>query len=167
MTRSHRIVRYPTCDELLIPRNRGLSAADRLRANYVVEPNGCWRWTRGLTGSGYAHLSMASVYYQAHLLMYILEVGPLPQGLEPDHLCRHRWCVRPACIEFVTHAVNMQRGARAKLTQGEADMIRAEVAAGFSQRAVARARGIDHSTVSRVVRGERWPQAPDRQAAAA
>jgi hypothetical protein len=166
MSGSHRIVRYPTRDELLIPRNRGLSAADRIRRNYVIEPSGCWRWTRGRTGSGYGHLSMQSVYYQAHLLVYILFRGPLPIGLEPDHLCRNRWCVNPNCIEFVTHAVNAQRGASARLTQGEADMIRAEVRAGISQRKVAKARGLDHSTVSRIMAGKLWPEA-ERQAVAA
>jgi hypothetical protein len=156
MTVSHRIVRYPTRDELMIPRNLGRSPADRLRAGYVVEPNGCWRWTRGLTGVGYGHLSIQSVYYQAHVLMYILEVAEPPAGLEPDHLCRNRWCVNPRDIEFVTHAVNMQRGVRAKLTQGEADMIRAEVRSGISQRKVAKARNIDHSTVSRIMSGKLW-----------
>ena len=32
------------------------------------------------------------------------------KGLEPDHLCRNRSCVRPSHLEAVTHLENMRRG---------------------------------------------------------
>jgi hypothetical protein len=151
---------YPSADALRLrgPRMHG-TPVERLARSYIVEASGCWRWIKGRTTSGYGHFWFEGTYYQAHLIVYIVKIGPLPVGLEPDHLCRNRWCVNPADIEFVTHAVNMQRGTRTRLTPGEVEMIRAEVAAGMSQRAIARARGIDHSTVSRLVRGLIWPEA--------
>lgn len=160
-------MKYPTAAEL---RQTGKflhgTPADRLARCYVAEPSGCWRWLKGLTTSGYGHFSIRSVYYQAHLLLYILHVGPLPEGLEPDHLCRNRWCVNPADLEFVTHAVNMQRGARTRLTPEKVAAIRRLVAAGASQRAIAPIFGVDHSTISRLVRSERWPE-PEPKAVAA
>lgn len=157
---------YPSRAELLVPRNRGLSTADRLRTRYIIDPDGCWRWTRALTGSGYGHLSMGRVYYQAHLLMYVLEVGPLPEDLEPDHLCRHRYCVRPDHIEFVTHAVNVQRGARSFLTADQVRTIRAR-GKGAGVRAMAREYGVDHATISRILAGLIWIETPTAERVAA
>ena len=46
----------------------------------------------------------------SHRLAYELEIGPIPAGLEIDHLCRVRNCVNPAHLEPVTHAENIRRG---------------------------------------------------------
>jgi hypothetical protein len=151
---------YPTRDELLIRRNRGLSTADRIRAGYVIETNGCWRWIKGRTTQGYGHLSILSVQYQAHLLAYILYVGPIPPRLQADHLCRNRWCVNPVDIEFVTPAVNCQRGKQAILSPEQVDELRIAVRKGGSQRKLAPLYGVNHSTISRLVRGLTWAERP-------
>jgi hypothetical protein len=149
---------YPTRDEIVSPGidRKRRPAVDRLLTRFVVEPNGCWRWTRALTGSGYGHFSIRSVYYQAHLLMYILLVGPLPVDLEPDHLCRNRACVNPNHLEFVTHAVNSRRGSGTRLTETQVSAIRAARAAGEGVRALAREYGVNHAQVSRIVNGRAW-----------
>ena len=46
----------------------------------------------------------------AHRFAYELAYGPIPEGLELDHLCRNASCVRPTHLEAVTHQVNMVRG---------------------------------------------------------
>lgn len=45
----------------------------------------------------------------AHRVAYELVVGPIPEGLEIDHLCRTRSCVRPDHLDPVTHAENCRR----------------------------------------------------------
>jgi hypothetical protein len=151
---------YPTADELRTRRKRGRGTpADRLAACYVVDANGCWRWVKGRTSAGYGHFSIASVYFQAHRLLYILRFGAdIPDGLEPDHLCRNRWCVNPDCLEPVTHSENMRRGIRTVLNPQSVVGIHAARARGLSMRAIGRLFGVDHSTVCRVLKGERWPE---------
>jgi hypothetical protein len=141
-------------------RQTGRTAAERLATSYVIEPNGCWRWSKSVTTQGYGHVSIAGIQYQAHRLLYILRFGrDVPAGLFPDHLCRNRWCVNPDHLEPVTHAVNVQRGTQAHLTPEQVDAIRLACRTR-SQRVVAREYGIDHGTVSRLVRGLTWADRP-------
>lgn len=165
---THSRLRYPTRAELLA-NGRGLhgTPADRLSRAYTIEPSGCWRWSKALTSSGYGHFSIRGIYYQAHLLIYVLEVEPLPTGLEPDHLCRNRWCVNPSHIEFVTHAVNTQRGSGARLTQLRVAEIRRRWRAGQGVRMLARQYGVSPATISRVTRGQRWIDEPTTERAVA
>lgn len=50
---------------------------------------------------------------QPHVALYELLVGPVPGGLELDHLCRNPPCCNPAHLEPVTHAENMRRAGLA------------------------------------------------------
>ena len=148
---------YPTADELRAAKGRrGGPPMDRWMRSYVIEPNGCWRWTKSITGRGYGHFHILGTYYQAHRIAYILYRGAIAPGLEIDHLCRNRWCVNPGHLEPVLHAVNVWRGAATRLTAAQVWSIRRSLAGGTSQRALAREIGIDHSAISRLVRGSRW-----------
>lgn len=44
-----------------------------------------------------------------HVKSWEAEHGPVPEGLELDHLCRVRMCVRPSHMEAVTRAENCRR----------------------------------------------------------
>lgn len=69
----------------------------------------CWVW-QGYTGSsGYGRLRVEGVFCQAHRYAYELLVGPIPEGLQLDHLCRVRSCVNPAHLEPVTARENKLR----------------------------------------------------------
>jgi hypothetical protein len=46
----------------------------------------------------------------AHQFAYMLTVGPVPDGMELDHLCRNRACCNPSHLEPVDHATNVRRG---------------------------------------------------------
>lgn len=72
----------------------------------------CWPWT-GWHASGYPVIDVSRPRRRkrgAHVVVYELLVGPVPDGLELDHLCRNIGCVNPAHLEPVTHAENVRRG---------------------------------------------------------
>ena len=79
-------------------------------SNIIGEPNDCWLWTKSLSKSGYGVMGIGSKNFRAHRLSYELYVGPIPDGLELDHLCSVRNCVNPAHLEAVTHRENVLRG---------------------------------------------------------
>lgn len=47
---------------------------------------------------------------KAHRWLWEQEHGPIPDGMEIDHLCRNRACVRASHMELVTHLENVRRG---------------------------------------------------------
>ena len=75
-----------------------------------VTESGCWIWTGPSLPSGYGTLSVKRKSRYVHRFTYEAIVGPIPNGLEIDHLCRVRCCANPSHLEPVTHKVNTLRG---------------------------------------------------------
>jgi hypothetical protein len=161
-------MKYPTPAEFAAaPARAGMTPQQRLDASYVVEPNGCWVWTKARTTAGYGHFHLRGRYYQAHRLVYGLLRGPV-LTVVMDHLCRNRACVNPDHLEPVSHAENVRRGDGARLTPELVRRIYSLRAQGLSQRAIGRRVQVDHSTVSRVLKGQRWSEyAPAKKEAVA
>lgn len=80
----------------------------------VADPDsrGCLLWTAAKSAGGYGAFKMNGRTYRAHRLAYEWLVGPIPDGLVLDHLCRVRHCVNPHHLEPVTNKVNALRGER-------------------------------------------------------
>lgn len=71
----------------------------------VDKSGDCWLWKAGRDTNGYGAFERNT----AHRTAYELSVGPIPDGLEIDHLCHVKACVNPAHLEAVTHRVNLGR----------------------------------------------------------
>jgi hypothetical protein len=77
----------------------------------VEKTETCWLWTGGKTKRGYGTFFIGNRRHDmAYRYAYEMLVGPIPDGLEIDHLCRNPLCVNPAHLEAVTHRENMLRG---------------------------------------------------------
>lgn len=70
----------------------------------------CWLWTGNINHAGYGRFNYLGKRIMAHRVSYELVVGPIPEGLQIDHLCRVRNCVNPSHLEPVTNAENVRRG---------------------------------------------------------
>ncbi|ALG85838.1 HNH endonuclease signature motif containing protein [Gordonia phthalatica] len=82
---------------------------------WEVDGSGCWIWNRKIRPDGYGRKSLGKyVQVPAHRWVYEQCVGPIPDGLELDHLCNVRACVNPDHLEPVTHTENMLRQWRRK-----------------------------------------------------
>jgi hypothetical protein len=76
-----------------------------------VAPHGeCWVWTGATEHNGYARFWLDGKMRYAHRVAYEWFRGPIPAGLDLDHLCRVRNCVNPYHLEAVTRQVNLLRG---------------------------------------------------------
>lgn len=83
---------------------------------FVRLDTGCWEWLGRIMPNGYGMLGIGqrskgekkTVY--SHRLSYEVFIGPIPDGMDLDHLCRNRCCCNPAHLEPVTRSENSRRG---------------------------------------------------------
>jgi hypothetical protein len=87
--------------------------------DYIVDENGCWIWQLGRSGPGGEGKQYGVKWdkekrkqVRAHRWYYEQAKGPIPEGMDLDHLCRVRLCVNPDHLEPVSRAENLRRGPR-------------------------------------------------------
>jgi predicted XRE-type DNA-binding protein len=141
----------------------------------------CWLWD-GMSGAfGKTKMRYGLAWYQgkpwrAHRLAYYLFNGENPGDLFVCHSCDTPMCVNPSHLRLGTHQDNMndmkERGRRkgkgkcfgennsnAKLTQADADTIRNLYKEGkMNQTEIAMKYNVHQSTISKIVRGERFTE---------
>lgn len=87
---------------------------DRFAEKIALADSGCIEWIAGLTAAGYGSLCLSpdegSRHVLAHRWSYEHHIGPIPEGLSIDHLCRNTVCVNPEHLEPVTQKENVLRG---------------------------------------------------------
>lgn len=86
----------------------------------VEKTEACWLWTGKVSArGGYASYYREGRVWLAHRWSYTDAVGPVPEGLVIDHLCRNTNCVNPDHLEAVTLEENSRRAASARGNGGK------------------------------------------------
>lgn len=107
------------------------TALDRFADKIALTDSGCIEWIASTQGEGYGQFFRGGRTgpgqhgkIAAHRWSYEYHVGPIPNGLEIDHLCRNRLCVNPEHLEPVTSQENISRshgnGSKTHCPQGHA-----------------------------------------------
>ena len=86
--------------------NEGTQRGRSNPIGYVICESGCWQWVGTVSTNGYGQWGNR----RAHRAVYEMYKGPIPDGLQLDHLCRNRPCVNPDHLEPVTCRENILRG---------------------------------------------------------
>jgi len=83
----------------------------------MTDPASCWPWKASITAKGYGKFQIGGDTKLAHRVAYEQAIGPIPEGLQIDHLCRNRRCINPQHLEAVTGRVNVRRGNTGNRTE--------------------------------------------------
>ena len=86
-------------------------APDDMSGRYPgCPPTGCWSHRVKPAQKGYRQPSFRGRGAYLHRLVYEALRGPIPEGLQLDHLCRNRGCCNPDHLEPVSSRENILRG---------------------------------------------------------
>jgi len=105
----------------IVPRKRRAISAHATRddwarfdARVAIAPSGCWEYRAPRNAAGYGRIVIHGLGAMAHRVNYERILGPIPDNLVLDHLCRNPPCVNPDHLEAVTCAENVRRGAASR-----------------------------------------------------
>ncbi len=84
---------------------------ERILRKVQKDERGCWRWTGYISPAGYGQIGQGNGkgIFLVHRASWLVFRGPIPEGMELDHLCRVRHCINPDHLEPVTRQENMLR----------------------------------------------------------
>lgn len=116
-----RMIREGTWDTRTTLQHRG-SVAERLMARVNIAADGCWHYDGYINDRGYGLILVDRRSTTVHRAAYAAFVGPIPPGLDVDHLCHnrdggcgggftclHRRCFNPDHLGVATRGVNARR----------------------------------------------------------
>ena len=142
---------------------------ERIEAKVEKIPEaGCWVWMGTTTVRGYGQIISHARKHYAHRASYEVFIGPIPKGMYVCHTCDNVYCVNPAHLFLGTQKQNLEDMARkkrstwgeknpmAKLKQSDIEPIRIAHQSGSLIKDLAEQYNVRPSTISSIIRKERW-----------
>lgn len=141
-----------------------------IQANSTATVEGCWLWKRYTMPKGHGRIRWQGNMELAHRLSFRAWRSE-PGDLLVCHRCDVPSCVNPEHLFLGSHQDNMRdrnakgrtaRGDRAarSLPRSRVELIRWLAASDCRRSSIARVVGVASSTVSRILDGKRWSDAP-------
>ena len=94
-------------------RDRVLDSIKPVFMGHLIEgvESKCWLWQGEVDRNGYGKIKHDDRYVPPHWVLKgdVMRGYAPPDGMEVDHLCKVRNCVRPSHLEYVTRLENMAR----------------------------------------------------------
>lgn len=150
-----------------------LELRERFFARTLRTESGCLEWQGTVNVWGYGCSSMHGVKMTTHRIAWIIDNGPIPDGLFVLHRCDNRICVDSSHMFLGTQKQNvhdcMAKGRRAS-TKGEAhgqaklndEKVRHIRSSPRRAAELAQDLGVSVFTVYDVRARRAWPHVPDR-----
>ena len=141
----------------------------------IKNPSECWPWKRARTIRGYGSFCLNSKNLNAQRALWIIEFGPIADGLCVCHKCDNPPCCNPDHLFLGTDADNMtdktrkgrnnpavgERGGFAKLTTEQVLEIRKVYSEGLENQTQLGTRfGVNKRTIQKIVNFQRWKHLP-------
>jgi hypothetical protein len=143
------------------PHTYKATAENHLLSHIAKQTNGCWQWL-GVRKKGYGHTGREGRTYRAHRLACETWIGPIPKGLQVQHLCNHRACCNPAHLVVGTNAANVYYSiasgrTKTKLTPRQAAQVKwLALHSRMTQVAIAKLYGVAADRVAEIKKGRAW-----------
>ena len=66
----------------------------------------CWNWNGLISDQGYGTITVGGRPQRAHRYSWEIHNGPIPEGMQVDHICHNTLCTRPDHLRLVTQKQN-------------------------------------------------------------
>lgn len=118
----------------------------------------CWHWLGTLSPQGYGTLSVEGTTHRAHRISFVVQHGPIPEGLFVCHRCDNKRCVNPFHLFLGTPKQNsgdaQRKGLLCRVPVERLRLVHELIERGAPKTSIARLLGMGRSTVIAIAQGK-------------